>query len=76
MGYQATTAGLVDFRLAVARGGYERVGQLGSKSGADEMNAPYTLRDVVRKARAGGQSASVGISSRGLVSWNGDKPRA
>jgi hypothetical protein len=25
------------------------------------LNAPFTLRDVVRKARAGGQSAPVGI---------------
>ena len=59
---------LVDFRLAADRGDYERVGQLGPQSGADELNAPYTLRDVVAKARAGGVSAQVGIGSQGLVS--------
>jgi ectoine hydroxylase-related dioxygenase (phytanoyl-CoA dioxygenase family) len=59
---------LVDFRLAADRGDYERVGQLGPQSGADELNAPYTLRDVVAKARAGGVSAAVGIGSQGLVS--------
>ena len=63
---------LVDFRLAADRGDYERVGELGPQSGADELNAPYTLRDVVGKARAGGQSAPVGIGSRGLVSGNGE----
>ena len=59
---------LVDFRLAADRGDYERVGQLGPQSGADELNAPYTLRDVVAKARAGGVSAPLGIGSQGLVS--------
>ena len=59
---------LVDFRLAADRGDYERVGQLGPQSGADELNAPYTLRDVVVKARAGGVSAPVGVGSQGLVS--------
>ena len=59
---------LVDFRLAADRGDYERVGQLDPHSGADELNAPYTLRDVVAKARAGGVSAPVGIGSQGLVS--------
>ena len=59
---------LVDFRLAADRGDYERVGQLGPQSGADELNAPYTLREVVAKARAGGVSAPVGIGSQGLVS--------
>lgn len=59
---------LVNFRLAADRGDYERVGQLGPQSGADELNAPYTLRDVVAKARAGGVSAPVGIGSQGLVS--------
>jgi ectoine hydroxylase-related dioxygenase (phytanoyl-CoA dioxygenase family) len=59
---------LLDFRLAADRGDYERVGQLGPQSGADELNAPYTLRDVVAKARAGGVSAPVGIGSQGLVS--------
>jgi len=63
---------LVDFRLAADRGDYGRVGELGPQSGADELNAPYTLRDVVGKARAGGQSAPVGIGSRGLVSGNGE----
>ena len=63
---------LVDFRIAADRGDYERVGELGPQSGADDLNAPYTLRDVVGKARAGGQSAPVGIGSRGLVSGNGE----
>ena len=66
-----TTGGPVDFRLAAARGGYERVGELGPQSNVGELNAPYTLRDVLGKARAGGQSASVDISSRGLVSGKG-----
>ena len=63
---------LVEFRLAADRGNYERVGQLGPLSDADELNAPYTLREVVGKARAGGKSAPVGIGSRGLVSGNGE----
>ena len=64
---------LVDFRFAADRGDYERVGELGSRSSADELNAPYTLRGVVGKARTGGQSAPVGIGIRGLVSGNGEE---
>ncbi|MDA9064166.1 phytanoyl-CoA dioxygenase family protein, partial [Pseudomonadales bacterium] len=50
-----------DFRLAADRGEYLRVGPLGPNSSSQNFNAPFTLRDVVRKARAGGQSAPVGI---------------
>jgi hypothetical protein len=52
----------VDFRFAADRGDYLRVGELGPNSSAEELNAPYTLREVVTKARAGGQSAPIGIS--------------
>ena len=51
----------MDFRLAADDGHYLRVGELGPDSVAAELNAPYTLRQVVTKARAGGQSAPVGI---------------
>ena len=61
---------LVDFRLAADRGDYQRVGELGPESSADALQAPYTLRDVVSKARSGGVSAPVGIGSQGLVSGN------
>jgi ectoine hydroxylase-related dioxygenase (phytanoyl-CoA dioxygenase family) len=55
-------AGLtVGFRLAADQGGYLRVGELGPNSTKDELNAEFTLRDVVRKARSGGKSAPVGI---------------
>jgi hypothetical protein len=57
---------LVDFRLAADRGEYHRVGELGPNSQAEALNAPFTLRDVVGKARAGGISAPVGIGSQGL----------
>jgi ectoine hydroxylase-related dioxygenase (phytanoyl-CoA dioxygenase family) len=50
-----------DFRVAADRGEYLRVGELGPDSNADSLNAPYTLREVVGKARASGQSAPVGI---------------
>lgn len=59
---------LVEFRLAADAGNYHRVGELNANSGADELNASYTLRDVVGKARAGGVSAPVGIGREGLVS--------
>ncbi len=59
---------LVDFRLAADRGEYHRVGELGPNSQAESLNAPFTLRDVVGKARAGGISAPVGIGSQGLSS--------
>lgn len=52
---------LVDFRIAADRGTYVRVGELNPDSTAEELNAPFTLRDVVGKARAGGQSAPLGI---------------
>ncbi|MDA3037932.1 MAG: phytanoyl-CoA dioxygenase family protein [Actinomycetota bacterium] len=54
----------VDFRLAADRGEYVRVGELGPNSSAEELDAPFTLRDVVAKARAGGRSAPVGIPGR------------
>ncbi len=52
---------LVDFRLAADRGEYVRVGELSPNSTAEELAAPFTLRDVVSKARAGGKSAPLGI---------------
>ena len=61
------TGALVDFRLAADRGEYQRVGVLSSKSSEQELNAPYTLRDIVTKARSGGVSAPVGIGEKGLV---------
>jgi ectoine hydroxylase-related dioxygenase (phytanoyl-CoA dioxygenase family) len=51
----------VGFRLAADSGEYIRIGELGPDSTEAELNAPYTLREVVGKARAGGQSAPVGI---------------
>jgi ectoine hydroxylase-related dioxygenase (phytanoyl-CoA dioxygenase family) len=55
-------AGLtVDFRLAADRNEYLRVGELSAKSTKEQLNAAYTLRDVVKKARSGGKSAPVGI---------------
>lgn len=50
-----------DFRVAADRGEYLRVGELGPDSNTESLNAPYTLREVVGKARASGQSAPVGI---------------
>ena len=43
------------------------MGELGPDSSEAELNAAYTLREVVGKARAGGVSAPVGIGERGLV---------
>ena len=57
---------LVDFRLAADKGKYRRVGELGPDADGETLNAPFTLRDVVGKARAGGVSAPVGIGSKGL----------
>ncbi len=57
---------IVDFRLATDRGEYLRVGELGPDSTAEELNAAYTLRDVVGKARAGGGPAPVGIGGAKL----------
>lgn len=51
----------VDFRLAADRGEYLRVGELGPDSNKHELNAAFTLREVVGKARSGGNSAPVGI---------------
>ena len=56
----------VDFRIAADRGEYLRVGELGPDSSAEELNKPFTLREVVAKARAGGQSAPVGIGGAKL----------
>ncbi|NCF44187.1 MAG: hypothetical protein GWP70_05120 [Proteobacteria bacterium] len=58
---------LVDFRSAADRGDYLRVGELGPTSSEAELNAPYTLREVVGKARAGGVAAPVGIGNKGLA---------
>ena len=52
----------IDFRLAADRGDYQRVGELGPDSNAETLNAPYTLREVVSKARQGGRSAPIGIT--------------
>ena len=57
---------LVDFRLAVDKGAYQRVGELRPDADGEMLNAPFTLRDVVGRARAGGVSAPVGIGSKGL----------
>ena len=57
---------LVDFRLAADKGKYQRVGELQPDADGETLNAPFTLRDVVGKARAGGVSAPVGIGSKGL----------
>ena len=58
----------VAFRLAADAGNYLRVGELGPDSSADELGADYTLRSVVGAARAGGQSAPVGITGVRLPS--------
>lgn len=50
-----------DFRRAADNGEYVRVGELGPDSSAEELNAAFTLRDIVGKARASGTSAPVGI---------------
>ena len=57
---------LVDFRLAADKGKYQRVGELRPDADGETLNTPFTLRDVVGKARAGGVSAPVGIGSKGL----------
>lgn len=58
------TGATVDFRFAADAGDYLRVGELGPNSSAEQLNAPFTLRDVVTKARAGGRSAPVGIGGK------------
>ncbi len=63
-GHAGEAAGaLVDFRLAADRGEYLRVGELGPDSTPDELQAPFTLREVVATARAGGRSAPLGIGA-------------
>ena len=52
----------VAFRLAADAGDYIRVGELGPDSSKEDLEAPYTLREVVGAARAGGKSAPVGIT--------------
>jgi len=47
--------------MAADRGEYLRVGELGPSSKPEELNAAFTIRDIVGKARAGGGSAPVGI---------------
>ena len=61
----------VAFRLAADANEYLRVGELGPHSTADQLNAEYTLREVVGAARAGGKSAPVGITSIRLLSGEG-----
>jgi len=58
----------VGFRLAADSGEYVRVGELGPESSPELLEADYTLRDVVRAARAGGNSAPVGITGMRLPS--------
>ena len=57
---------VVDFRIAADEGRYLRVGELSPDSPPELLSAPYTLREVVGKARAGGQSAPVGIGVGGI----------
>ena len=52
----------VAFRRAADAGAYKRVGELGPDSTGEDLNAEYTLREVVGAARAGGKSAPVGIT--------------
>lgn len=52
----------VAFRMAADAGAYVRVGELGPESSEAELNADYTLRAVVDRARAGGKSAPTGIT--------------
>ncbi len=51
----------VDFRLAADQGNYLRVGELSPNSDRQTLEAEFTLKAVVSKARAGGRSAPVGI---------------
>lgn len=53
----------VDFRIAADRGEYLRVGELGPHSTQAELNTAFTLREIVGKARSGGNSAPVGFGS-------------
>ena len=67
----ASTGATVGFRQAADRGTYMRVGELGPKSTEEELRAPFTLREVVAKARAGGESAPLGIGGAGTTGKNG-----
>lgn len=58
------TGATVDFRLAADKGDYLRVGELRPNSSKEALNAAFTLRDVVTKARAGNRSAPVGIGGK------------
>ena len=51
----------VDFRMTADRGEYLRVGELRPHSTHLELNAAFTLREVVGKARSGGNSAPIGF---------------
>lgn len=60
----------VGFRQAADRGTYVRVGELGPNSTEAELRAPFTLREVVAKARASGESAPLGIGAVGRTGKN------
>ena len=49
-------------------GDYIRVIELDSDSSKEDLEAPYTLREVVGAAKAGGKSAPVGITGIGIPS--------
>ena len=51
----------VDFRMTADRGEYLRVGELRPHSTHLELDAAFTLREVVGKARSGGNSAPIGF---------------
>lgn len=56
-GLRGEAAGaLVAFRLAADEGRYVRVGELGPDSSREDLEAEYTLREVVEAARAARQS--------------------
>lgn len=46
------------------------MGELGPKSTEQELNAAFSLRDIVAKARASGQSAPVGIGGKNSTPSN------
>ena len=52
------------FRQAADRGNYVRVGELGPDSNDAELQAPFTLPEVVARARSGGWSAPLGIGAQ------------
>ena len=67
LGQEGELAGaLVDFRIAADEGRYLRVGELSPSSSPELLKAPYTLREVVSKARAGGRPAPTAIGSTGI----------